>query len=103
MISFNQGREFLMLVAALKQFVKADFCSSLPLADNSFDLVTLCWVLEHLEDPESTLKDLVRILKPGGVIAAMTPNLFHPFYFGNRIFSFFLTERRRMRLAALFL
>ena len=42
---------------------------NLPLKDSSFDFV-YCWgVLHHTKDPEQTLSELWRVLKPGGVLA----------------------------------
>ena len=44
--------------------------------DRQYDLVLLVEVLEHLSDPQATLKALVPRLTPGGAISLMT--LFHP-------------------------
>ena len=42
---------------------------NLPLKDQSFDFV-YCWgVLHHTKNPEQTLAELWRVLKPGGVLA----------------------------------
>jgi len=41
----------------------------------SFDLVTMFDVIEHLEQPPQALRICHRILKPGGVLAIGTPNL----------------------------
>ena len=38
----------------------------LPFADESFDCVTCGWVIEHLPDPRPGLKEIGRVLKPGG-------------------------------------
>lgn len=40
--------------------------------EQSFDMVTMWDVLEHLEDPRTVLKQVARWLKPGGVLALNT-------------------------------
>lgn len=40
--------------------------SQLPFADNSFDCITCGWVIEHLPDPRPGLRELSRVLQPGG-------------------------------------
>jgi SAM-dependent methyltransferase len=47
---------------------------SLPLEAESVDLIVSYAVFEHLEFPEHSIKELNRILKPGGWICAWTPN-----------------------------
>ncbi len=42
---------------------------------NSFDVVALIDVIEHVSDPMSTLKAAVRALKPGGVLYLVTPDI----------------------------
>ena len=44
-------------------------------ADASFDVVTSWDVLEHMPDPSNTLSHLRRLLRPGGVLVATTPDL----------------------------
>lgn len=46
----------------------------LPFADNSFDLVSCCDVLEHVEDLAQTLNEISRVLKPGGIFFYDTIN-----------------------------
>jgi len=46
----------------------------LPFDDNSFDVVTSLWVLEHLENPEKVFNEINRVLKPGGFFMFATPN-----------------------------
>ena len=43
----------------------------LPYADSSFDAAFACAVLQHLADPLAALKELRRVLKPGGVIGVV--------------------------------
>jgi len=42
--------------------------------DRFFDVVTLYHVIEHMEDPERELREIKRVLKPGGWLIAGTPN-----------------------------
>jgi SAM-dependent methyltransferase len=44
------------------------------LPSNHFDLVTLWDVFEHVIDPQSTLAEIRRVLKPGGFFIASVPN-----------------------------
>nr|WP_110783931.1 methyltransferase domain-containing protein [Mycolicibacterium mucogenicum] len=48
----------------------------LPYPDARFDLIVARWVFEHVDDPQATAHELLRVLKPGGLIAAITPNKF---------------------------
>lgn len=45
----------------------------LPFADHSFDKVICSEVLEHIADYEGVLKEINRVLKPGGLFAASVP------------------------------
>ncbi|MFZ4814460.1 MAG: methyltransferase domain-containing protein [Phototrophicaceae bacterium] len=47
---------------------------ALPFAANTFDVVTCSWVLEHLADPAASLREVARVLKPGGHLLFITPN-----------------------------
>ena len=47
---------------------------TLPFADNTFDVVTCSWVLEHIEEPLATLREVSRVMKPGGRFIFITPN-----------------------------
>ena len=47
----------------------------LPFPDASFDVVTCTEVVEHLEHYRDTLRDMHRVLKPGGTLVITTPNI----------------------------
>lgn len=49
------------------QLEQADILS-IPHAGQSFDVVMAAHVLEHLPDPQSALTEMIRVLKPGGVV-----------------------------------
>jgi SAM-dependent methyltransferase len=45
-----------------------------PFADNSFDVVITCQVIEHIEDDKAFLKEIHRVMRPGGLAIITTPN-----------------------------
>jgi 2-polyprenyl-6-hydroxyphenyl methylase/3-demethylubiquinone-9 3-methyltransferase len=47
---------------------------SLPFPSASFDVVSCCDVLEHVDDPSEVLEEIARVLKPGGVFVFDTIN-----------------------------
>ncbi len=53
---------------------------ALPYADNTFDSVILSEILEHIEDDVAGLREIYRVLKPGGVVAITVPNANYPFW-----------------------
>jgi 2-polyprenyl-3-methyl-5-hydroxy-6-metoxy-1,4-benzoquinol methylase len=46
----------------------------LPLAEGSFDCVILSEVIEHLEQPRTSIREASRVLHPGGRLLVTTPN-----------------------------
>lgn len=48
--------------------------SPLPYDDDTFDVIVARYVFEHVADPQWLGRELLRVLKPGGLIAAITPN-----------------------------
>ena len=67
----------------------ADLNENLPFENESFDVVHANQVLEHLPETDRFVKEVHRILKPGGYAVISTPNLasFH------NIFSLFLGKQ----------
>ncbi|MCX5709104.1 MAG: class I SAM-dependent methyltransferase, partial [Candidatus Omnitrophica bacterium] len=62
--------------ACLKKGLKVS-CTSLEEAhfpNDYFDTVILCHVIEHLPYPQEALKEIYRILKPGGLVLVYCPN-----------------------------
>ncbi len=49
------------------RFLQANIFS-LPFEEGSFDHIFVCFVLEHLQEPEQALKSLRKVLKPGGTL-----------------------------------
>ena len=51
----------------------------LPFPDSYFDAVILSEILEHVDDDVAGLREVYRVLKPGGVVAITVPNANYPF------------------------
>jgi len=46
----------------------------LPFENKKFDVVTMLETLEHVDDPQSTIKEAVRVIKKGGILLVSVPN-----------------------------
>jgi 2-polyprenyl-3-methyl-5-hydroxy-6-metoxy-1,4-benzoquinol methylase len=55
--------------------VEARAFEELQFPEGYFDVITLWQVLEHMPYPLKVLKEVHRILKPGGLVAASTPDI----------------------------
>ncbi len=53
---------------------------ALPFPDDTFDGVILSEILEHLDDDVAGLREVRRVLKPGGVVAITVPNARYPLW-----------------------
>lgn len=52
-----------------------DDASALPFSDATFDVVTCIEVLEHLFEPDRAAEEILRVLRPQGVLIATVPNV----------------------------
>jgi len=62
------------------KFIVADACN-LPFPENSFSIVYGNGILHHLIKEERVFQEIKRVLKPGGKIVFIEPNLYNPYIF----------------------
>lgn len=58
-----------------KDYVYADMNRALPFEDGAFDAAVCLEGLEHLVEPLRLLSELVRVVRPGGMVVISTPNV----------------------------
>jgi len=56
------------------EWYQGDLNDRLPIPGGVFDLVCAIEVIEHLENPRHALREIFRLLEPGGVAILTTPN-----------------------------
>lgn len=70
-----------MLAVARKRLPLVEFregrAELLPFADGEFDALTFTYLLRYVDDPVATLRELMRVVKPGGTIAMLEFGLPH--------------------------
>jgi SAM-dependent methyltransferase len=82
----------------------------LPFPADYFDLVLSHEVLEHVQDDQLAVNEMIRVLKPGGRLILFVPNRGYPFEthgiywkgeykFGNKLFVNYLPRKLRDKLA----
>jgi len=54
-------------------FKKDDFNETLDFVDNQFDLVSCCFAIYYAEDIPHTIREMHRVLKPGGMLFTTGP------------------------------
>ncbi len=71
-VGLDQSDEMLALAGARKGVYEALFqgrAESLPYPDATFDHLTFTYLLRYVDDPAATIRELVRVVKPGGRVA----------------------------------
>lgn len=82
----------------------------LPLPTSGFDLILSHEVVEHVQDDRLAIREMIRVLKPGGRVVLFCPNRGYPFethgiywrgkyHFGNKLFVNYLPRPLRDKLA----
>jgi demethylmenaquinone methyltransferase/2-methoxy-6-polyprenyl-1,4-benzoquinol methylase len=68
----EEGRRRVALAAATKKVrLQQGDARALPFEDGLFDAVTFTYLLRYVEDLAATLRELVRVVKPGGTVAGL--------------------------------
>ncbi len=68
-------RDFPQIAPELCSFHQGD-ATNIPLPDNHFDVVTCQTLLMHLPEPMAALREMLRVLRPGGLLLCVEPNNF---------------------------
>lgn len=56
-------------------YARGDVTSGLPFDDASFECVVAGEIIEHVPDPDHLLREIRRVLVPGGTLVISTPNM----------------------------
>ena len=68
----EEGSRRVALAAATRKIrLQEGDARSLPFEDGQFDALTFTYLLRYVDDPAATLRELARVVKPGGSIAAL--------------------------------
>ncbi|HST16159.1 MAG TPA: class I SAM-dependent methyltransferase [Gaiellaceae bacterium] len=68
----EEGRRRVALAAATgKVRLQQGDARELPFDDGTFDAVTFTYLLRYVDDPAAALRELARVVKPGGVLAGL--------------------------------
>jgi SAM-dependent methyltransferase len=73
-VGLDPDRQALRQHASIARRVEGS-ATKLPFAGGCFDLVTSNMVFEHLDRPEVQMREIARVLRPGGLLVFHTPNV----------------------------
>lgn len=65
--------------AGYSELVRCDFDAEIPWPSDSIDVGVFSHVVEHLPNPERAIREIARVLRPGGVLLAGSPVVPYPF------------------------
>lgn len=69
----SQARDANHQVGDAIHFVNLDFNQKFQFPDNTFDLVSCCFAIYYAEDVPFTIRDMHRVIKPGGTLFTSGP------------------------------
>lgn len=81
-----------------ENFLFDSTAEALPFKDNTFDMVFSVAVLEHVQNLDLTMRESVRVLKPGGILWANIPN-YNSIYEGHYDIFWFPYMKKNMAKA----
>lgn len=81
-----------------QSYLRADLEERIPLPESSVDLAACKFVLEHMDEPGRLLREVRRVLRPGGHLVIMTPNVLYYPYAANLVLSRVLPQEWRMSM-----
>lgn len=71
---------------------------TLPFRNEAFDVIVCKFVIEHVPSPLRVFKEFWRVLRPGGVLALLTPNRLSLFAFVSTLVPYNLKQSIKKRL-----
>lgn len=83
------------------RYLSGDVQREIPLPEGCADVVASKFLLEHLCDVRGFLREVRRILKPGGSLVLLTPNVLYYPYAANFLLSRVLPQGWRMKAVKL--
>jgi SAM-dependent methyltransferase len=76
-VGIDQSERMVELQRSRRIDARVGDAQELPFADGEFDVAVAAWMLYHVQDLDRALGELARVLKPGGVLVAVTNAVDH--------------------------